>query len=458
MSDEEALLRVHPLRQASIFIYAPLVIMDTFLLVFTTVLLAEKLGANPFWAGVISTTAPAVSMPMGLFWGWMADKYGRRLPLIVSGIFSVPALLSFTLATESWHLVVASAVRGIGGSAGLLISRVLVADLAPRKALGERLATLLMAMSATPLIAFTFSGVLYEMDYRLPFITAAILEAVALLLAVFVIPETLVKRKPPMEVMGVEEREFPRMDQSGNGAMDWFLALTRRGAALYTLNILVGSLLVSVPTTIAFPSIAVDLGLSPTQISLVYTFGMMIGLLSFIPSAILSDMIGRKWPVLFAGFLGALAWLLYLLVPGMAAAGIAFPGLLLINLVSGVASGLGGPAFLAYFFEWIPMRGRGRASAVTEFFKDLISVVDLLFSLLIGFSFSTFYAMLPPESIFCFAGITGIIVYVIVWVAWQEAPLPEGKWKMRKLTIALIVVEILLAAFVVFQFREFFFQ
>ena len=95
---EEAVPRVHPLRQAAVFLFAPLIIMDTFLLVFTTTLLADKLGAG-IMMGFIGAVSPAVNMVFGPLWGWVADRYGRRLPLILGGFFTVPALIGFVFAT-----------------------------------------------------------------------------------------------------------------------------------------------------------------------------------------------------------------------------------------------------------------------------------------------------------------------------------------------------------------------
>jgi hypothetical protein len=57
--------------------------------------------------------------------------------------------------------------------------------------------------------------------------------------------------------------------------------------------------------------------------------------------------------------------------------------------------------------------------------------------------------MLTPESLFYVAAIAGIFVYIVVWAAWKEAPLPEEMWKMRKSTIVLITAEIILGAIIV---------
>lgn len=415
MSDEEAIPRVHPLRQVSVFIYAPLVLMDTFFILFAQTLRANALGAGPVVIVLMTPIYTLFNFLTGPFWGWMADKRGRRPSLIISGFFTVPALLWFALATEPWHLLVASAVRGIGGSAGILISRVLVADLAPRKALGERIAALSIATFAVPQIGMAYSGVLYDIDNRLPFIVAAIPETTALLLAVFAIPETLVKGSPPTEVTGAERmhaRALSRMDRFRQGAKEWFVILRRRGAALYIFAMLMGALVGT--GTVALPSFLQNLGLPAWRISLAYTSGMVIGLLGQIPGGILSDRIGRKWPVLFGGFCGALTLPLYTLVPGMANP---LLGVLLINSVSSVAGVVGGLAFSAYFYEWVPTPERGRALAMTEFFTGLVTMG--------GFPLSVIYAMLTPESLFYVAAIAGIFVYIVVWAAWKEAPLPE---------------------------------
>ncbi len=413
---EEAAPRVHPLRQASVFFLAPLIIMDTFLLVFTTVLLAKDLGANAFVAGIISTTAPAVNMPMGLFWGWVADKYGRRPPLMIGALFTIPGLLSFTLATQPWHLVVSAAIRGIGGSAGVPLSKALAADLAPRKVLGERMGAWSMAIYAAPLTGFAIAGPLYEIYDRLPFIAAAVFEFACLLLAAFAIPETLVKRKSFGKAKKTErETETSRITRFRQGAKEWGAIFRLRGVAIAAFALLMGFVGSTAASTIAFPLFASGIGVTATQISLVYVSGMIIPIMGLVPGGAFSDRFGRKWPVLFYGFWGAIMWPLYTRVPGFA---FPFLGFVLINLATSIGAVVGEPAMIAYMFSWTHKRERARASAITEFCRDFGTVIGLP---LVGL----IYDKLSAESAFYYAAIVGIITYIIVFFAWKEPPPTE---------------------------------
>jgi len=410
---EETELRIHPLRQASVYILAPLILMDTFLLLFTTTLLCEKLDPiqGPIVAGIVGAVYPAVNMVFELFWGWLADKVGRRIPIILGGLFTIPGILIFVFATEPWQLIIGAAVRGIGGSAGIPLSKALAADLAPRKVLGERMGAWTMAMYAAPLIGLSLAGPLWDIWDRLPFLTAAVTELVCVLLAIFAIPETIILRNR-VHRKAKEARPSSKIDRFKKGAGEWLAILKRRGvlvSAFTTLMAYAGS---TAASTIAFPLYAAGLGLSGTQISLVYTLGLIIPILGLVPGGAFCDKYGRKWPAVLGGICAALTWPLYVFVPGMASP---FLGFALIHIISSVTSCFREPALISYMFSWVRRSEAGRASAVTEFFRDFGTVVGLP---LIGY----IYKMLSPETAFYYACIVGVITYLIVLVIWKEPP------------------------------------
>ncbi len=418
MAEEEVERRVHPLRQAAVFAFAPLILMDTFLLIFTTTLLVLKLDpkTGPFVAGIVGAVYPGVNMIFELFWGWVADKYGRRPPLMIGGFFTIPALLGFVFATQPWHLLVAAAIRGVGGSAGVPLSKALAADLAPRKVFGERLGAWSMALYAAPLIGFAISGPLMEIWERLPFLLASITEMTCLLLAFFVIPETIIKK--PLRKAKDAKGSSPTPLKTGGfrgETREFSKILRRRGIAVYSLALMMGFLGFTSVSTIAIPLFATKLGLSPTQISIIYVSGLLVPVMGLVPGGALSDKVGRKWPVILGGLYSALLWLLYVLVPSLA---IPFLGIILIELVKSVGACISEPAFLAYAFEWVGTRERGRASAVTEFWRDFGTLIGLP---LVGFLYWTY----GPSYTFYYASLVGIIAYILVWVFWKNPPTPE---------------------------------
>jgi MFS family permease len=268
---EEEVPRVHPLRMAAVYIIAPVIIMDTFLLLFSTTIRADEIGAG-FLVGLIIPAYTGMNVLTAPLWGWMADKYGRRPPLIIGSFFTVPACVFFAFATEPWHLIAASLIRGIGGSADVPITRAIAADLAPRKVLGERMGAFTMAMYAAPLIGISIYGPLYEMDWRLPFLAAAFTEFLDFLLVLFAIPETLVKKGRPKSV---EETKPYRMERIKRGAREWYVILKRRGVALVIFSTLVGAFVGRGISTLAYPLYTRKFGLTPTQLGIVYVVGMV---------------------------------------------------------------------------------------------------------------------------------------------------------------------------------------
>lgn len=494
---EEAELRVHPIRYASVYVLAAVTLMDTFLLLFTTTLLAEQLQAG-ILIGFIVPAYTGMNAATELFWGWMADKYGRRIPLIIGSCFTVPACVMFAFATNPWHLIIASAIRGIGGSADVPISRAIVADLAPRKALGERMGAFQMARYAAPLIGITVAGPLFDMNWRLPFLAAAAFEFLDFLLIVFLVPETVTKRPMPRKAKVTKEvavspaatraGEFfsgiivvilnvlllvvaglgwvmfkpldfvgvnplfsmmfggvlilslflsvvfsmgyaiplilgpKRTDAAMVGAKNWSVILRRRGVALFVITVFVGSFVGRGISTLVYPLFQKEFGLSATQVSITYTIGMLVAIVGYTPGGRISDKIGRKFPIIFQGYYGALTNLLYTLIPAMASGGMAFPGFIILSIVGSASVIIGGPAFSAYFYEWVPLKERGRASAMTDFFDDI--------GVTFGFPLVAFiYEGIDPLTAFYFATVVGVITTTVIWIFWKPAPPSEDSVK-----------------------------
>ncbi len=124
--------------------------------------------------------------------GTLADRFGRRRPLIVaSALYTATcaacALSPSILALSGWRVLAA-----IAASAGMVIPRAMVRDLADGHAAAAMLSRLMLVMGAAPILAPTLGGaVLIFADWRWIFWIMTAYGAVSFVLVLALLPETL---------------------------------------------------------------------------------------------------------------------------------------------------------------------------------------------------------------------------------------------------------------------------
>ena len=92
--------------------------------------------------------------------GSLADRYGRRGPLIVGTIIYTVANAGCALAPDIWTLSACRFVAAFGGSASMVIPRAMVRDLADGHAAARLMSRLMLVMGAAPILAPTLGGLI----------------------------------------------------------------------------------------------------------------------------------------------------------------------------------------------------------------------------------------------------------------------------------------------------------
>ncbi len=124
--------------------------------------------------------------------GTLADRFGRRGPLMVGLALYTLAIGGCALAPDLAVLTVLRAVAAFGGSASMVIPRAVVRDLADGHAAARLMSQLMLVMGAAPILAPTLGGaVLGVASWHAIFWFAAAHGAVSLLLVLRTLPETL---------------------------------------------------------------------------------------------------------------------------------------------------------------------------------------------------------------------------------------------------------------------------
>ncbi|WP_198533473.1 MFS transporter, partial [Streptomyces sp. AcH 505] len=123
--------------------------------------------------------------------GPLSDRYGRRRPLLVGLALFVLSSLACALAPSVPSLMVARAVQGLSGAAGLVISRAVVRDLYDGAAVVAVLSRLMLVMGLAPILApFLGSLLLLGTDWRGLFAAMTVFALVLLVSCHRVVPET----------------------------------------------------------------------------------------------------------------------------------------------------------------------------------------------------------------------------------------------------------------------------
>ncbi|MFC4535622.1 Bcr/CflA family efflux MFS transporter [Sphaerisporangium dianthi] len=141
----------------------------------------------------ITLSAFLLGMSVGhLTLGRLSDRYGRRGPLLACLAICAIAGAVCALAPTAGALAGARFVQGLTGSAGLVIGRAVVSDLARGRRAVHAFAAQMWVLAAVPVVAPPIGGVLVAAaGWRAVFGALALLSLLMFLAALIALPETL---------------------------------------------------------------------------------------------------------------------------------------------------------------------------------------------------------------------------------------------------------------------------
>ena len=88
-----------------------------------------------------------------LFYGPVADRFGRKLPLLVGLCIFLAASIGCAFASSIDQLAFWRTVQAFGGAAGLVIPRAVIRDNYDTRDASKALSILLLVMGVTPILA-----------------------------------------------------------------------------------------------------------------------------------------------------------------------------------------------------------------------------------------------------------------------------------------------------------------
>jgi MFS transporter, DHA1 family, multidrug resistance protein len=156
-------------------------------------------------AGQLTLTLSLIGLGVGQFlWGPLSDRFGRRCPLLVGVAIFASASVACALAPTIQFLIAARFLQGLGGAAGVVVSRAIVRDLYGGHALARVYSRLLLAGSlASVLSPVLGTAILHVSDWRGVFIALAVFGTGLWLLSAWMLPETVAARVGPAVTLTV---------------------------------------------------------------------------------------------------------------------------------------------------------------------------------------------------------------------------------------------------------------
>ena len=141
----------------------------------------------------LTLTAVLIGISVGqLVLGPISDRVGRRPPLLIGLAAFIASSVACALAPNIYVLTGCRLIQGLGGAAGVVISRAIVRDLHSGVALVRFFSTLMLATGLGPVLAPQIgSWILAFTTWRGVFVVLAVFGAALLFTAWWRVPETL---------------------------------------------------------------------------------------------------------------------------------------------------------------------------------------------------------------------------------------------------------------------------
>lgn len=129
-----------------------------------------------------------------LLWGPLADKYGRKKPILISLVIFTLATVACMYVRSIEQLWIVRFIQAIGGCAGVVISRAIVTDYFDKSQTLKIFALLALIMGIAPIVAPTAGNtILMISDWKGLFAALVILGIILFSLVLFFLPETYPK-------------------------------------------------------------------------------------------------------------------------------------------------------------------------------------------------------------------------------------------------------------------------
>lgn len=182
---------------------------DTYLAGFPAI--AASLGCN---SGEVQLSLSTFFFGLAigqLFYGPISDRLGRRIPLLMGITLFIITSAAIVFAPDLFVFVILRFFQGVGGCAGMIISRAIIRDMFNTQESAKVMSLMMVLQSLGPIVAPILGGyILTVTHWHGIFYFLVLLGCVSFGLSLVYIPETLATEKRQKNSLGDELRILAR--------------------------------------------------------------------------------------------------------------------------------------------------------------------------------------------------------------------------------------------------------
>jgi MFS family permease len=149
----------------------------------------DVVGVSAMEWGMVSIIGTAAISLVGIPAGRLMDRIGRRRSMLLAYVFSVPALIAFTMIRGFTQMVVVNISFMMCNSLLFPSVMALQADMVPRERRGRVMGLMGTLRSLAMVPAGVVFGLLYEVNRAYPYYVGVLVELVTVLVIVFFVKE-----------------------------------------------------------------------------------------------------------------------------------------------------------------------------------------------------------------------------------------------------------------------------
>lgn len=369
--------------------------------------------------------------------GILADKYGRRIMIIVASIiFGVGAIFT-ALTPEVYSLIVGRIVVGIAIGMASFIAPLYIAEVAPYNIRGALVSLNQLAITVGIVVSYLVDFAFAPSGGWRWMLGLAVVPSIVLGVGMYFMPysprwllskgfsdraKAVLEKIRGTTLVGDEIAEI-KSSLAAERESRWsdLLDPAIRRALIIGIGLAIFQQLTGINTVIYYaPTILLFAGLQSAAVSILATAGIgVINVLLTIVAILLIDRIGRR-PLLIGGLVGMVISLILLglsfALPGLSSSLGILAIISLMLYVGSFAIGLG-PVFWLMISEIYPLKIRGRAMSTA-------TVVNWGMNLVVAITFLSLIQLLGTPGTFWLYGIISIIAIIFVYFR-----VPETKGK-----------------------------
>jgi DHA1 family bicyclomycin/chloramphenicol resistance-like MFS transporter len=141
-----------------------------------------------------------------LFYGPLADRFGRRKPLLAGMMLYLVATLGCAYAPNISSFIAFRLLQALGGCAGMVVTRAIVRDLFDKKRVAAFLSNMALVMGLAPILAPSMGALINGLfGWRAIFLFLALANFICMICIATLLPETGKAGSKPLRLMAISK-------------------------------------------------------------------------------------------------------------------------------------------------------------------------------------------------------------------------------------------------------------